>query len=74
MNEKNFRIELKSFGKKVKSLRASAGITQLDLEIRTGINRSDISKIENGKLNVEFYTIIRLAHALGVEAAALFTS
>lgn len=58
----------------MKSLRASAGITQLDLEIRTGINRSDISKIENGKLNVEFYTIIRLAHALGVEAAALFTS
>lgn len=74
MNEKKYKSELKSFGKKVKSLRVLAGITQLDLEIRTGINRSDISKIENGKLNVEFFTIIRLAQALAVEPGELFTS
>jgi HTH-type transcriptional regulator, competence development regulator len=58
--EKAYRAELKSLGKKVRALRKSRGakgLSQLDLEVKSGINRSDISKIENGKLNIEFYTI-----------------
>ncbi|WP_262497273.1 helix-turn-helix domain-containing protein [Parafilimonas terrae] len=45
---------------------------QLDLEVATGINHSDISRIENGKLNIEFFTMVKLAAALNGELVDFF--
>lgn len=64
--EKVYKKELKAFGKKLKAIRKSKGLSQLDLEVESGINRTEISRIENGERNLEFYTIVRLAYALGV--------
>jgi transcriptional regulator with XRE-family HTH domain len=44
----------------------------LDIEVATGINNGDISRIENGKTNIEFITIAKLAEALDVEMFDLF--
>lgn len=64
--EKLFRKQLKAFGVRLKTLRKAKGLSQLDLEIESGINRTEISRIENAQRNIEFYTIVRLAKALGV--------
>lgn len=54
-------------------MREGIGISQLDLEIQSGINRTEISRIENGLKNIEFFTIVKLAVALDVEVEELFT-
>ena len=49
----------------VLSARARAGITQAELSARTGIDQSDISKIERGVANPSVTTLSRIAQALG---------
>jgi len=70
--EKLFKKELKAFGKRLKSIRKAKGLSQLDLEIESGINRTEISRMENGQRNIEFYTIVKLANALGIPVKELF--
>lgn len=45
--------------------RKEKGLTQKALAEKTGINQADISKIENGKLNISFKTMRKLAKGLG---------
>lgn len=45
--------------------RSKQNLTQQELADRTGINRSDISKIENGNANPSLKTMKRLAAAMG---------
>ncbi len=49
----------------VASARASAGISQKELSTLTGIDQSDISKIERGTANPSVSTLERIAAALG---------
>jgi len=46
-------------------LRSKQNLTQQELADRTGINRADISKIENGNANPSLKTMKRLAAAMG---------
>jgi HTH-type transcriptional regulator, competence development regulator len=71
--EKRYKIEIAAFGKRLRQLRKKKGISQLDLEIQSGINRTEISRIENGLKNIEFMTMVRLAEALGEELYDLFS-
>jgi transcriptional regulator with XRE-family HTH domain len=72
MNTDRYTQEKINLGKNIKALREAAELTQLDLEIRSGIDRGDISKIENGKKNIEFITIVKLAVALQVDLHQFF--
>jgi len=72
MGERTYNTELKSLGKRIKKIRLDKGLIQLDLEVKAGISRADISKIENGLKNIEFITIIKIAEALDVEVIELF--
>lgn len=67
-----YTYELMELGKRIRYFRKRSKLTQVDLELRTGINNGDISRIENGQKNIEFYTIVRLAEALEVELQDLF--
>lgn len=71
--EKLFKKELKAFGKKLKSIRKAKELSQLDLEVESGISRTEISRIENGLRNIEFYTIVKLASALEVPIKDFFS-
>ena len=51
--------------KAVASARAEAGISQKQLAALTGIDQSDISKIERGVANPSVATLERIAQALG---------
>ena len=47
--------------------RAKAGISQAELSAETGIDQSDISKLERGLGNPSVGTLNRIAQALGME-------
>lgn len=70
--EKRYNIEIAAFGKRLKQLRIKKGITQLDLEVQSGISHTEISKMENGLKNIEFFTLVKLAEALEVKMRDFF--
>ena len=61
-----------AIGKNIRRIRKEAEMTQVGLGKKTGINHSDLSRIENGQKNVELVTIIKIAEALGIELKELF--
>jgi transcriptional regulator with XRE-family HTH domain len=67
-----YTYELKELGKRIKKIRKHKNLTQLDLEVKCGIDNGDISRIENGRKNLELYTIVKLAEALDVDLYELF--
>ncbi|MBK7311213.1 MAG: helix-turn-helix transcriptional regulator [Sphingobacteriaceae bacterium] len=71
--EKRFKSEIKAFGKRLKSIRIKKGLSQLDLELESGISRTEISRIENGLKNIEFFTLIKLAVALQIDVKDFFS-
>ena len=54
-------------GNAVISARAKKGISQKELSEATGIDQSDISKIERGVANPSIRTLHRIAEAVGAE-------
>ncbi len=57
-------------GKAIKETRKKQGLTQEELGERIGVQKSQISKIENGKGST-FSTIVRVFQALGAKKAIL---
>jgi len=72
MGTDRYTYELIELGKRIRYYRKRNNLTQVDLELKTGINNGDISRIENGQKNIELYTIVKLAEALGVELIDFF--
>ncbi|MBS1598173.1 MAG: helix-turn-helix transcriptional regulator [Bacteroidetes bacterium] len=73
MEKENYIIQLEKFGKRVRQLRNNQKLTLLEMEVRTNINNGDLSRIENGKTNIEFFTIAKIAEALNVPLLELFS-
>jgi aspartate racemase len=55
-----------NFGENLKNIRTDLEITQDDLCQKLGIDRSYLSKIENGKINPTLDTILKIASALNI--------
>lgn len=60
-------------GERIRALRAKRGYSLADLSERTGIDRCNISKLENGRgpVSPELATVVALARGLGVEPGVL---
>ena len=71
MSEENQEILVK-FGKLVRQIRIEKNLTLLEVEVRTGINEGALSKIENGKKNLAFTTLVKLANGLEIPLSKLF--
>ena len=54
-------------GNAILEARTKAGLSQKDLSAATGIDQSDISKIERGAANPSMMTLQRIADALGAK-------
>ena len=59
-------------GNAVTEARAKAGLSQNALSAATGIDQSDISKIERGMANPSISTLTRIADALGAKLSISF--
>jgi transcriptional regulator with XRE-family HTH domain len=72
MDKSDFNLELEKLGERIKAIRKHRKLTLLDLETLSGINDSDLSRYEQGKENLEFLSIFKIANALKVEINSLF--
>lgn len=59
------------FGNHLKKIRESKSISQESLSKRSGLSRTYISLVENGKKNPTLTTIFRLSKALGIKPSVL---
>jgi transcriptional regulator with XRE-family HTH domain len=59
------------FGAKLKKIRTEKTLSLRELAARCDLDDSNISKIENGKVNIQLSTIFELAKGLGVEPKEL---
>ncbi|WP_336755724.1 helix-turn-helix domain-containing protein [Pantoea sp. USHLN298] len=62
----------KSFGKRIRFLRLSAGLSQEQLANLCDLDRTYVGGIERGERNPALKNIHRLAQALGVSLSDLF--
>jgi transcriptional regulator with XRE-family HTH domain len=59
------------FGANLRRLRLGAGLTQMELSNRSGLDMAEISRLETGLRDVRLSTIVRLADGLEVPLHAL---
>ncbi|HDD05125.1 MAG TPA: XRE family transcriptional regulator [Candidatus Aenigmarchaeota archaeon] len=60
------------FAKQLKKLRIAKGLSQEQLALLAGLNRTYISKIEKAKRNITLETVQKLASALGIHYREFF--
>lgn len=66
--------KLLSLGKAIRAKRKSLGISQEDLAITAGVERSNMGKIERGENNLSILNLIRIADALDSNAAEILAA
>jgi transcriptional regulator with XRE-family HTH domain len=61
------------FGRRVRALRERVGLSQEQLAAKAGIHRTYVGGVERGERNLGLKNVFRIARALGVPVADLFT-
>lgn len=59
-------------GYKIREVREAKNISQEELSQKSGVSRSIISALENGKTNTTSKTLAKIARALGVSVDQIF--
>jgi transcriptional regulator with XRE-family HTH domain len=59
------------FGRRLKEARNRAGMSQMALADKAGLDFTYVSSVERAKRNLTLTSILRLAHALGLEPGEL---
>lgn len=72
LSEKEANLFKKKFGKRVREIRNQKGFSQLDLASILNIDKTSISRLENGRVNVKLTTAVKLAIALEVDLPSLY--
>jgi transcriptional regulator with XRE-family HTH domain len=63
---------VKLFGERVKAIRKDKGITQEDLQHKTGFDLRQIGRIERGEVNTSISHAFKIAECLDIEPHELF--
>jgi len=58
---------LRNFGEQVLESRIKKGLSQRQLALRIGMKQPDISRVEEGRKNITFYTVLRLCKFLKIK-------
>src|ERR1700744_661372 len=67
----DFDIELKKLGERIRKIRKSRKMTLVDLQLASGIHDTDLSRIERGLDNIEFFTIFKIAKGFNLQTKDL---
>ncbi len=59
-------------GHKIRTLRVERNMTMEELALESGIDYSQLSRIERGKINTSVYQIYMIARVLNVSANSVF--
>lgn len=57
--------ERKRIGRRIAEVREEAGMTQLELSERTGLQQSNLARVESGRYSTRLDTLAVIADALG---------
>lgn len=68
---KSFKSLESIVGQRLKEMRIKKGLSQEDLSLETGLDRSYISMVERGKRNPTLIVIFRLCEILDIQPSAL---
>lgn len=71
MSNSRYKREIQILGNNIRKYRKERGLSQVDLETRTGIAQTDLSRIENSLSDIQFSTMVRIAEALLVSTIDL---
>lgn len=63
---------LQQLGKRIVALRKERGLSQQELAYRIGMEKSNLSVIENGKSNPQVLTLLKISSAMDIEPQKLF--
>lgn len=63
---------LEAFGKRIRELRFSTGLSQEKMALKIGMDRTYYSSVEAGKRNIALINIKKIADGLGVPVSTLF--
>ncbi len=63
--------QLAQFGDNMRQARRQAGLSQIDLSLRSALDRAAVSFLERAERSPDLSTIVRVAAAVGVKPAAL---
>ncbi len=63
--------DVRTWGEKIAAYRKQSKMTQMDLSLRTGITRDQISRLERGKSQPKLETIILIEKALNIPGWSL---
>ncbi len=62
---------IKTLGEHIKKVRKSKGYSQDRLYLEAGFSRGTMSRIESGKVNPTYLTLLKIANTLGVPVKKL---
>lgn len=65
------RDKIVKLGEKIKSIRISQGLTQIDLAYKIGKDQPSINRLEKGKINPSFLYLTEIAEGLEVTISEL---
>lgn len=68
MKEKDLLLKI---GERIKELRTEKGISQQELAAALDIEKSNMSRLESGRVNMGVRTIYRIARALDISMSEL---
>ena len=61
-----------SVGNKIKELRRERNLSQEDLAFLSGLDRTYINSVENGRRNISIISLEKIANGLGVKIRNIF--
>jgi HTH-type transcriptional regulator/antitoxin HipB len=64
-NEFDAKVEALIWAKKLKELRKETSLSQQALAEKTGLKKSFISRVENGKVDIQLSTFLKILQGLG---------
>lgn len=68
---KRDELRLKRLGSHIKKVRRSMGYSQDRVYLEAGFSRGTMSRIESGKVNPTYLTLVKIAETIGVPVKRL---
>lgn len=66
-------IRLIEFGKTVKKIRVSKGLTQVEISSKMNRDQQSLQRVESGRVNLSYTYILELASALEINPKDFFS-
>lgn len=71
MPDTNTAVDRHVLGRALRELRTRAGMTQKEMSLREGLDETYVSRVEHGRIDVKWSTLLRFLRVLGADLKRL---